>query len=213
MRKFITFEGGEGSGKSSQSKLLSKSLSLINETNLLTREPGGTPFSEKLRKMLVINNDYNLLPETELLIIYAARVEHLEKRIIPTLKKKTVICDRYYHSTYCYQIFAKGVPEVKLKLLHKNFASNFMPDLTFFLDLSPKIGVERSLRKKQNETRFEKKNMHFHNKIRKAFLNLAKNNKKIFKVDASCSKSLIHRKIVNHLNCKSFFKKQIPYSL
>ena len=87
MKKFITFEGGEGSGKSTQSKLLSKSLQKINEKNFLTREPGGTEVSEKIRNLLVRKSKIDLLPETELLLIYAARHEHVKKKIIPNLKK------------------------------------------------------------------------------------------------------------------------------
>ena len=107
MKKFITFEGGEGTGKSTQAKLLSKSLSSINENNLLTREPGGTKVSDKIRKILVENKNNNISSDVELLLIYASRHQHLKEKIIPSLKEKTVICDRYIHSTISYQFDIK----------------------------------------------------------------------------------------------------------
>ena len=95
MKKFISFEGGEGVGKTTQSKLLSKSLKSINEKYIITREPGGTRESEIIRDLIVNNKYKNFLPETELLLIYAARHEHVKKLLIPTLKKNNVICDRF----------------------------------------------------------------------------------------------------------------------
>lgn len=88
MKYFITFEGGEGSGKSTQATLLSRSLSKVKEKNILTREPGGTIFSEKIRRLLVNKNKYDISSDTELLLIYASRHEHLREKVIPSLKKK-----------------------------------------------------------------------------------------------------------------------------
>jgi len=213
MKKFITFEGGEGSGKSTQSKLLSKSLQKINEKNFLTREPGGTEVSEKIRNLLVRKSKIDLLPETELLLIYAARHEHVKKKIIPNLKKKIVICDRYFHSTYCYQILANKVSEKKLKFLHKSFAYNLFPDLTIFLNLEPKIGIQRSLKKNKIENRFELKNIRFHTKIKNGFIKLSKNNPHYIGIDANATKIKIHHKIIDFLNRKKITKNKIPYSL
>ena len=97
MNKFITFEGGEGSGKSTQAKLLEKSFKKLNLKTILTREPGGTDFSEKIRELILQKNTSKISAESELLLIYASRHEHLEKKIIPNLKKKYVICDRFIH--------------------------------------------------------------------------------------------------------------------
>lgn len=210
MKHFITFEGGEGSGKSSQSKLLSKSLSEVNEKNLLTREPGGTVFSEKIRKLLVGKNEFDISSDTELLLIYAARYEHLKKKVIPSLKTKTVICDRFIHSTYSYQINSSDFDK-KINFFHKNFGFNIFPDLTFLLDIPVEVGIKRSLKIKKSETRFEKRTKEFHQRVRKNFLRLSEKDNKVLKINALLSKKEIHHKIINHINSKSFYKKQLPY--
>ena len=209
MKKFITFEGGEGTGKSTQAKLLSKSLSSINENNLLTREPGGTKVSDKIRKILVEDKNSNISSDVELLLIYASRHQHLKEKIIPSLKEKTVICDRYIHSTISYQFDIKNFAK-KLDFFHQNFAFNLMPDLTILLDLAPDIGLKRSLKIKNKETRFENKDKIYHEKIRKNFLKLSKKYKNIYKIDASLSKKVIHKKIIDHVNKLLFFKRELP---
>ena len=209
MKKFITFEGGEGTGKSTQAKLLSKSLSSINENNLLTREPGGTKVSDKIRKILVEDKNSNISSDVELLLIYASRHQHLKEKIIPSLKEKTVICDRYIHSTISYQFDIKDFAK-KLDFFHQNFAFNLMPDLTILLDLAPDIGLKRSLKIKNKETRFENKDKIYHEKIRKNFLKLSKKYKNIYKIDASLSKKVIHKKIIDHVNKLLFFKRELP---
>ena len=209
MKKFITFEGGEGTGKSTQAKLLSKSLSSINENNLLTREPGGTKVSDKIRKILVEDKNRNISSDVELLLIYASRHQHLKEKIIPSLKEKTVICDRYIHSTISYQFDIKNFSK-KLDFFHKNFAFNLMPDVTILLDLAPDVGLKRSLKVKNKETRFENKDKIYHEKIRKNFLRLSKKYKNIYKIDASSSKKVIHKEIIDHLNNLLFFKRKLP---
>ena len=209
MKKFITFEGGEGTGKSTQAKLLSKSLLSINESNLLTREPGGTKVSDKIRKILVENKNSNISSDVELLLIYASRHQHLKEKIIPSLKEKTVICDRYIHSTISYQFDIKNLTK-KLDFFHQNFAFNLMPDATILLDLAPDIGLKRSLKIKNKETRFENKDKIYHEKIRKNFLKLSKKYKNMYKIDASLSKKVIHKKIIDHLNKLLFFKRKLP---
>ena len=209
MKKFITFEGGEGTGKSTQAKLLSKSLSSINENNLLTREPGGTKVSDKIRKILVEDKNSNISSDVELLLIYASRHQHLKEKIIPSLKEKTVICDRYIHSTISYQFDIKNFA-TKLDFFHQNFAFNLMPDLTILLDLAPDVGLKRSLKIKNKETRFENKDKIYHEKIRKNFLRLSKKYKNMYKIDASSSKKVIHKEIIDHLNNLLFFKRKLP---
>lgn len=212
MKKFITFEGGEGSGKTTQCKLLSKSLLKINEDNLLTREPGGTDFSEKIRNLVTKNNKFNITLDSELLLIYASRCDHLKKKIMPNLKNKTVICDRFIHSTLAYQSDTKNFNK-KIKFIHKYFANNIMPDLTILIDISPELGIKRSFKTKKTETRFENKQISFHRKIRKNFLDLEKRSKKIYKINGSFSKHDIHIQIIDFINSKGFFKKKIPYSI
>ena len=209
MKKFITFEGGEGTGKSTQAKLLSKSLSSVNENNLLTREPGGTKISDKIRKIIVEGKNIKISSDVELLLIYASRHQHLKEKIIPSLKEKTVICDRYIHSTISYQFDIKNFAK-KLDFFHHNFAFNLMPDLTILLDLSPDVGLKRSLKIKNKETRFEKKDKIYHEKIRQNFLKLSKKYKNMYKIDASLSKKVIHKEIIEHLNKLLFFKRKLP---
>ena len=110
MKKFITFEGMDGSGKSTQVELLGKSLKKINVDCFLTREPGGTTISEKIRSILVNETIEDIKPKTELLLIYAARHQHIKEKLLPNLKKRIVICDRFYHSTFCYQILSNSIP-------------------------------------------------------------------------------------------------------
>ncbi len=214
VEKFVTFEGGEGCGKSTQIKLLSKSLKKIGENHILTREPGGTKISEKIRNLLVKEKNQKLFPETELLLIYAARHEHLKQIIMPNLKKKKiVICDRFFYSTYSYQIIANNLEERKLKFLHKNFADNIFPDITILIDIDPKIGISRSLSRKNLENRFELKSKNFHNVVRKTYLKLSQNNSDIFKINGNNTRQAIHKKIVDHLNNRKVSQKTLPYSV
>ena len=211
MKKFITFEGMDGSGKSTQIDLLGKSLKKINEDYFLTREPGGTFVSEEIRKILVRKTNEDIKPKTELLLIYAARHQHLVEKIIPNLRKRMVLCDRFYHSTFCYQIFPNSLPLTILKNLHKNFADNLFPDITFFIDTNPKVALERSLKTKNNEKRFELKDPNYHKYVYKGFHKLSKNNKNFIKVDGNENIVKIHEKIIDILNKKKITKSAIPY--
>ena len=210
MTKFIAFEGIDGSGKSTQLKLLAKSLEIKGLKFICTREPGGSGVSEQIRKILVRKQKENILPLTELLLIYAARYEHLEKKIIPNLKNKIVLCDRYFYSTYCYQILTSNIPLATLKYLHRKIASNIMPDLTIVIDLDSQTGIKRSLKKKKKETRFEFKDSLFHKKVSIGFQKL-KEKKKVEIFSGEKSKNEIHKNIVDFLNKKKILNKQIPY--
>ena len=210
MTKFIAFEGIDGSGKSTQLRLLAKSLEIGGLKFICTREPGGSYVSELIRRILVKRQKENILPLTELLLIYAARYEHLKKKIIPNLKKKIVLCDRYFYSTYCYQILTSNIPLATLKYLHNKIANNLMPDLTVIIDVDFNIGINRSLKKKKSETRFELKDISFHKKVSSGFRNLRKKNKiKLF--NGNHSKNEIHRNIVDFINNKKMLNRQIPY--
>ena len=190
-KRFITFEGGEGSGKSTQIRLFKKKLSKIGNV-ILTREPGGTKESELIRKILVKGKETKFSDEVEILLLYAARKDHLDKVIIPNLKKKNyVLCDRYIDSTFAYQ--AKGKPSnLKLiRLLNKSITGNFLPSLTFYLDIDPSKGIRRSKRSSNKELRFENMPLSYHRQIRQNFLKLTKKHKRIVKIDASLSKKEI----------------------
>ena len=190
-KRFITFEGGEGSGKSTQIRLFKKKLSKIGNV-ILTREPGGTKESELIRKILVKGKETKFSDEVEILLLYAARKDHLDKVIIPNLKKKNyVLCDRYIDSTFAYQAKGKHANLKLIRLLNKSITGNFLPSLTFYLDIDPSKGIRRSKRSSNKELRFENMPLSYHRQIRQNFLKLSKKHKRIVKIDASLSKKEI----------------------
>ena len=194
-KRFITFEGGEGSGKSTQIRLFKKKLSKIGNV-ILTREPGGTKESELIRKILVKGKETKFSDEVEILLLYAARKDHLDKVIIPNLKKKNyVLCDRYIDSTFAYQAKGKHSNLKLIRLLNKSITGNFLPSLTFYLDIDPSKGIRRSKRSSNKELRFENMPLSYHRQIRQNFLKLSKKHKRIVKIDASLSKKEIGDKI------------------
>jgi dTMP kinase len=212
MKKFIVFEGLDGSGKTTQVKLLGNSLKKIKKEFLLTREPGGTDTSEQIRKILVQKNNNYISPNTELLLIYAARYEHIKNIILPNLKNKIVICDRFYYSTFCYQIFANKIPKARLDYLHKHFGFNLFPDLNILIKTDPKISIQRSLRIKKKENRFEKKSKNFHKTVEAGFYNIAQK-KNVFEFNGNLNENDLHVKIIDFLNKKKFFNFFLPYAV
>ncbi len=194
-KRFITFEGGEGSGKSTQIRLFKKKLSKIGNV-ILTREPGGTKESELIRKILVKGKESKFSDEVEILLLYAARKDHLDKVIIPNLKKKNyVLCDRYIDSTFAYQTKGKQSNLKLIRLLNKSITGNILPSLTFYLDIDPSKGIRRSKRLSNKELRFENMPLSYHRQIRQNFLALSKKHKRIVKIDGSLSKKEIEDKI------------------
>ncbi len=180
--RFISFEGGEGSGKSTQIKILAKKLSKKYKV-VVTREPGGTPEAEKIRKLLVKERGQKWSTVVEILLLYAARKDHIDRVILPNLKKGYwVLCDRYIDSTFAYQGIKKDVNIKLIKDLNKAIIGGLIPSLTFYLDIDPLIGLKRSKRRSNNETRYENLSIQYHKKIRSAFLKIAKKNKKRVKI-------------------------------
>ena len=178
--RFISFEGGEGSGKSTQIKLLAKRLAKYGDV-ITTREPGGTVEAEIIRNLLVKGKKNKWSGVVETLLLYAARKDHIDKVIAPSLKKnKWVLCDRFKESTLVYQGYGKNVDIALIKKLDKIITNNLTPGLTFILDIDPIIGLKRSKRKSNTETRYENMSLGFHNKIRRAFKTIARLNKKKF---------------------------------
>ena len=212
MKKFITFEGIDASGKSTQIKIIYKILKKKNKKVFLTREPGGTHISEMIRNILVQKNINEISPNTELLLIYAARYEHIKNKILPNLKKRIVICDRFYYSTFCYQIFANKIPQARLNYLHKYFGFNLYPDLNIFINIDPKTSIKRSLKIKKLENRFEKKSRNFHKIVQVAFESISQK-KKVVEFNGNESERDLHKKIIDYLNNKKFFNFLLPYSL
>ena len=195
---FITFEGGDGSGKSTQVNLLKDYLDNLNFETIKTREPGGTPSAEILRDLLTTGEVEKWTPMSEALLMWAARYEHLIQVIEPALNSgKNVICDRFYDSTYAYQGVAHNLGIDKMEKLKKIIIGDIEPDVTFVLDIDPKVGLKRSLNRPNQENRFESYNIDFHNKIRSAFLEIAKKNKnRCVVVDASLNEQEINNLII-----------------
>ena len=201
--RFISFEGGEGSGKSTQIKLLAKRLAKYGEV-ITTREPGGTIEAEIIRNLLVKGKKNKWSGVVETLLLYAARKDHIDKVIAPSLKKnKWVLCDRFKESTLVYQGYGKNVDIDLIKKLDKIITNNLTPGLTFILDIDPKIGLKRSKRKSNTETRYENMSLGFHNKIRKAFKTIAMlNEKKFILINANQDINLIQDIIWNEVSSK-----------
>ena len=201
--RFISFEGGEGSGKSTQIKLLAKRLAKYGDV-ITTREPGGTIEAEIIRNLLVKGKKNKWSGVVETLLLYAARKDHIDKVIAPSLKKnKWVLCDRFKESTLVYQGYGKNVDINLIKKLDKIITNNLTPSLTFILDIDPIIGLKRSKRKSNTETRYENMSLGFHNKIRKAFKAIARLNKKKFiLINANQDINLIQDIIWNEVSSK-----------
>ncbi|MDA8869273.1 dTMP kinase [Methylophilaceae bacterium] len=169
--KFITLEGVDGAGKTTHLEFIKKYLSDLDINFIMTREPGGTLIGEQLREILL--ND-EMTSETETLLMFAARNEHIEKVIRPNLKEgNVVISDRFTDATYAYQAGGKGVKEKKIDILKEWVQGRLQPDLTFLFDLSVEVSIER-LNKTRELDKFEREEKSFHENIRQKYLLLAK---------------------------------------
>ena len=169
--KFITLEGVDGAGKTTHIEFIKNYLSDLNINYVMTREPGGTALGEKLRDIL-LHDQMN--PQTETILMFAARNEHIDKVIRPNLTKGTVvISDRFTDATYAYQAGGKGVKDEKIDTLKKWVQGSLQPNLTFLFDLSVDISIER-LNKTRTLDKFEREDKNFHENIRQKYLMLAK---------------------------------------
>lgn len=173
--KFITFEGGEGAGKSTQVKRLAEALRAEGHSVVTTREPGGAPGAEDIRKLLVEGEPGRWDPLTEAILHFAARREHLARTVLPALDRGDwVISDRFADSTMAYQAYGQGVPAEKIAALYREVVGDLRPDLTIVLDLPPEQGLRRASTRAAEATRYEQMDIAFHNKIREAFLDIAR---------------------------------------
>ncbi len=207
---FITFEGIEGSGKSYQALRLYKNLKKKNISSILTREPGGTRSAEKIRE--VILKDYfhpksieKFNKYTDTLLYLAARNEHVENKIRPAiLNKKIIICDRFIDSTLAYQIYGKGFDKNFINSIHKYILRGIKPDLTFILIVNISKAMKR-LNKRKNKNRYDKFSKNFYSKVQKAFIKIAKTNKKRYLIldnskDSPEAEKIIFSKFIKLLN-------------
>ena len=193
---FITFEGIEGSGKSSLIAQLKKYFKSSNLEAFFSKEPGGTDLGKEIRKIL-LNPKYSFDPTSELLLLLADRAEHVQKIIRPNLQKnKLIFCDRYLDSTLAYQGSGRNLDKKIIKEMFK--ALDFpIPDLTILLDVPVQIGLSRA-RKRNKLDRFEKEDLNFHENVRRSYLDLAKNDSaRIVLFDSSISEEELFKKAVN----------------
>ena len=194
--KFISFEGIDGCGKSTQAKILSDELTTYGKKVLLTREPGGSKGAEEIRNLLLTGETDRWSAETEILLFTAARRDHLERTILPALEiGSTVICDRFSDSTRVYQGVTRGDLRDVVDQLDKTMIPR-QPDVTVLVDLDPKIGLERVLRRSGNEARFEDFGLEMQIKLREGFLTLANEfPKRFIVVDGNRNESEVARNI------------------
>ena len=210
---FITIEGCEGCGKTTQSELLKKYLQSKGLTVVLTREPGGSIVAEQVRNIL-LNPDFEVAPYCELMLYEASRAQHLEDIIKPNLEKGyVVICDRFTDSTIAYQGYARGIDKGVIKKLNNIATSGLKPDLTIYLDINPNKGIKKAKTVNKGKLtggdRIERESLKFHNNVRKGFLELVKkypNRIKKIKTNEVIEKT---QKEINKEIDKFFKKKKI----
>lgn len=173
--RFITLEGGEGGGKSTQGRRLAERLRAAGKTVMLTREPGGSPGAEAIRELLVTGAADRWSPITETLLMYAARRDHLERAIRPALERGDwVVSDRFANSTRAYQGAGGDAPASLIQALERYVVGETRPDLTLVLDLPAELGLARAASRPHAETRFESKGEAFHQRLREGFLAIAR---------------------------------------
>ncbi|WP_414470989.1 dTMP kinase [Microvirga sp. M2] len=177
--RFITFEGGEGAGKSTQIARLNERLEALGHPTLVTREPGGSPLAESIRTFILAGRAKPLGPFAEALMFAAARIDHLDRVIVPALRNGThVLCDRFADSTRAYQGSSGAIPPSLIDDLERVTLAGTRPDLTFILDMPAETGLaragERRARKGEGVDRFEDEDLAFHRALRQAFLAIAR---------------------------------------
>lgn len=213
---FITFEGGEGSGKSTQIRLLKKTLEKRGHHVIVTREPGGTHIADQIRSILLDRNNKEMIPLTELFLYEASRAQHVAEVIRPHLKKgNIVISDRYADATTVYQGYARGLPSEQIRLLNSIATSGdatqpLKPDLTILLDCPIRLGFGRLRRLHKRLDRIEQEKRIFHERIRRGYLKIAKKEPKRVKViNGTRDPQEVHHDILK-LVIKKMDSKSIP---
>lgn len=173
MAKFITIEGGEGAGKSTVIRTIQNYLQKKKIDNIITREPGGTVLAEKIRSLLLDQSDEVLLPESELLLFFASRYQHIQHKIKPALEKGLwVVSDRFVDASFAYQGAGRGIDEKRIHYLKEWLVADVRPDHTLLLDAPPAIGLDR-VKARGDLDRIEVEQIDFFNRVRHYYLELA----------------------------------------
>ncbi len=199
--KFITLEGSEGSGKSTnlayiRDRLVERGIDLV-----VTREPGGTPLGEAIRSLLLDHRNTAMCSDTELLLMFAARAQHLAELILPALESgKWVLCDRFTDATYAYQGAGRGIAHERIAQLEQWVQGDLRPDLTLFLDVPVSLGLERASSRGEPD-RFEREKIEFFERVREGYLTQARQAPRRYRViDASCPLDQVQGQIDHVLN-------------
>ncbi|MDE1152204.1 MAG: dTMP kinase [Micavibrio sp.] len=210
---FITLEGGEGTGKSTQVKLLHAALAAAGVDALMTREPGGTPQAERIRNFIIQRDAGHFDPLTEALLMMSARREHLVDKIWPSLEKgQWVISDRFADSTRAFQGYGMGLGQETIDKIYALVAGDFQPDLTFVFDIDPEVGLKRSMKQlavtsnatESTEDRYERMGLPFHRRLRDGFLEIARHFKnRCVIIDATQDIQTIHRQLLQTIAART----------
>jgi dTMP kinase len=203
---FITFEGIEGCGKSTQAKRLVNRLKELAVPLVFTLEPGGTNVGQKIRHILLDSRNQHLSPLTELLLYAADRAQHVEEVIKPALEQeKWVLCDRFFDATTVYQGYARGLDMKLIVTLNEKASPGIRPDITFLIDCAVEIGLERALKRnsiqfQQGQDRFERETKDFHEAVRKGYLTMAMEDRERFVViDGTLKEDELEELIFRHV--------------
>ena len=201
---FISFEGTEGVGKTTLIRRIHDYFTAQGQEVVLTREPGGTPMAEQIRTLLLsVNHEEKMCSDTELLLMYAARAQHLNQVILPALAAgKTVLCDRFSDASFAYQCAGRGLSESKLLTLNNNFVAR-MPDLTFWLDAPIELGMTRA-RARGALDRFEQEKATFFEKVRGGYQTLwERHPERVKRLDATQSPDQVFAEAMHYLQAKA----------
>ncbi len=208
MKKLITFEGIEGSGKSTQIKLVAEYFVEKNVPIIVTQEPSGTDIGRKIGSILFNSEHYYMCAETEMFLFCAARAQHVREKIMPALEQnKVVLCDRFSDATYAYQGAGRGLDHEFIKLINDYSALYLKPGLTLLFDLPVEIGLQRAtdrnnrLKEPSSIDRFERENIDFHLRIREGYLNILRNDPQRFRlIDANQDVNAIQEEVRQHIS-------------
>ncbi|MBE5741758.1 MAG: dTMP kinase [Clostridiales bacterium] len=197
---FITLEGCEGSGKSTQLKMLEEYLKKSGKSFIFTREPGGTPIAEEIRKIILDGKNVEMEDETEALLYASARAQHIKEKIIPSKNQgKIVICDRYIDSSFAYQAYARGLGMEFIKGINVYAVQNCMPDLTLFFDISPEEAFKRKGGADKDD-RLEQSGLEFHKRVYLGYKKLAEEySDRIAVIDARQSADKVFESVIEIL--------------
>ena len=206
--RFVSFEGIEGCGKTTQIARLSEYLETRSIQHTITREPGGTAVGEGIRKILLNSETIHLTAASELLLFYASRSQNILEKIQPSLERnEMVICDRFYHASMAYQGYGRGIPLDFITRLTDLVCDRFQPQITILLDIEPAIGLARARARNHgridDEGRFEAENLDFYTRVRNGYLDLASRDPRIKVIRADRSIEEVHGDIVGVLGLEN----------